>query len=202
MAAEGIFLGDPCLPKDFTSHLEVSNLFPLLLRLLISCLSGFSLAEAWNLAALLSCCTFHCVTRIPTWLPEFVLFSRHNAMFVNVNFVDTFNSEDHAISKTFFSFETFTSLWQHPGYFCSFLNWLEDFFVLTLPFFSRPEDMNHDLKIFVVWSLHFCLTFLIYINPFNKSFSFVWMLNSNRIFSTAALSDVLVLNFLYQRYLI
>ena len=51
---EGISAGDPCLPDDFAGLLKVSSFFPLFLSLLLWHLSGSSLAEAWDLAVLLS----------------------------------------------------------------------------------------------------------------------------------------------------
>lgn len=43
--------------------LKVSSFFSLFLYPVLICLSGFSLAVAWDVAFLLSCCTLHCVTR-------------------------------------------------------------------------------------------------------------------------------------------
>jgi len=57
--AEHILSGDPCLPEELTGLLKVSSFF--ILFLLLSCLTGSVLVVAWDLAALLSCCDFHCI---------------------------------------------------------------------------------------------------------------------------------------------
>ena len=63
-ASEYVSSGELWLPEDLSGLLKVSSIFTLLLHLLLLCLSRFSPAAAWDLAALLSCCTFCCVTVI------------------------------------------------------------------------------------------------------------------------------------------
>lgn len=62
---------EPCLPEDITGFLEVSSFFLLFRHLLLSHLSGSSLAVTCSPAALLSCCTFPCVLYFQYFICDF-----------------------------------------------------------------------------------------------------------------------------------